>query len=142
MSVKKRLGQIGVRVGEDLAQSVYGLSQKYVKVRSGRLKRSGKVRKTRDGYEVAYSAPYAATVNYGRRGGEERVKAHDVKRHRARIHGRTVMVKRHHVRAFNRRVEGRDGDHFLDRAFDQVMQHEVKAQLLRASQEEARKAGS
>lgn len=49
----------------EIAEDILAESQRLVPVDSGRLKRSGKVVETDDGFEVVYDAPYAAYVEHG-----------------------------------------------------------------------------
>lgn len=138
--IRKRLQLIGQQIVEDLAERTYALSQKYVPVASGALKRSGKVRKYKNGSSaVVYTARYARVIEYGRDGGTESVSGYAVKRHRRMMQGKSILVKRHHVAAFRRKTGRRDGVHFLQRAYEQTIARDVKAQLHAAVQSQSRK---
>lgn len=140
--IKTRLKEIGHRLSESLARRVFELSQKYVPVRSGNLKNSGRVRKSGNAWEVVYGgrrAPYAGIVNRGRDGGTETVSAHTRKGYRRRFRGRSIIVRKHQVRSFKRKTKAREGSHFLDRAYEQTMAHEAKAELHQAARDAARK---
>jgi hypothetical protein len=57
---------VGALAGiRDCGRSIFGLSQRYVPVRTGRLKRSGRYVETADGCSVYYGAPYAAKIELG-----------------------------------------------------------------------------
>ena len=59
--VAKEQGKVGA---VEIAEKIYDLSQDSCPVDTGNLKESGYVRKTEDGAEVGYSAPYAVYVNH------------------------------------------------------------------------------
>jgi hypothetical protein len=64
-SFADRLEQELVRGIQDLGAAVFRDSQRDVPVRTGRLKRSGYIRRLSNGVEIGYTAPYAFSVEHG-----------------------------------------------------------------------------
>src|SRR6476619_6947358 len=68
----------GIReCGED----IFNMSQYLVPVASGKLKKSGKIKKIPMGIEITYSSDHAAPVEFGTRTRRESVKRHWVRPH-------------------------------------------------------------
>ncbi len=138
MSVEYRLGKIGVTVAQDLASKVFERSQRYVPTRTGRLKRSGKVRQVGSrGWEVVYLEGYAAAVEFGKQPGTERVRRHVVRSHSAHWGRRVVRIKRHWVRTHQRTVTGYPGRYFLLRAYNESLNQDLKQITKKATERQS-----
>jgi len=64
-NIEERMIEACLEGIRDVAQQAFAGSQRNVPVRTGRLKRSGRVQFTRDGAVIVYSTPYAADVELG-----------------------------------------------------------------------------
>jgi len=80
----------------DCAADILAVSQNLVPVKTGKLKRSGKMRKIPKGAEIIYKREYAAAVEFGRRANNaEAVRRHWVRPHYRKFnHCRSIMKTR------------------------------------------------
>lgn len=65
MTLEDRLVRASVLGIQDLGDAIMRRSQQLVPVRSGKLKRSGRVTRLRDGVSIRYTSPYATMVESG-----------------------------------------------------------------------------
>lgn len=79
----------------DCGDAIFSTSQTLVPVDKGHLKKSGRVRRLRNGVQIAYRTPYAAAVEFGWNRHGEYVKRHWVRAHYRKYHHfrRIVNVK-------------------------------------------------
>lgn len=107
---------------------VFFLSQVYVPVDRGTLKKSGTVRPVQGGFEIAYRTPYAAPVEFGYPEHWQHVRRHRVRQHRRRLgrYKRYSDVRQHQRGPFLRLMSERKGRFFLTQAFE-----ETRPQMMR-----------
>ena len=102
---------------------VFDISQVWVPVLTGDLKRSGRVDKTDEGGNITYNVHYAAKQEFGLEpGATEGVTRHRVKAHGRRAKGKKVLVTTHFRGPFTRTYRrGLEGKLYLTRAFRRIL---------------------
>jgi hypothetical protein len=126
--LEDRLSSTAVKGIQDLGEAIFYLSQRYVPVDKGFLKKSGVFRRLPNGFEIVYRTPYAAAVHFGVPEHDERVRQHWVRTYSMRprpagprrVKARTVLVHGHYRGPFIRHMHERLPRPWLQDAVDEL----------------------
>jgi hypothetical protein len=122
---KRGLVKALVQAWRETAKDVFDLTQEYVPVKSGDLKRTGKIKDIRDGSVITYGDK--KKVYYAKKqeegippGGTEEVPRHIVKAHQRKTRsGSVIKVKKRIVEPYTKTYpNGYPGKFFVERSYE------------------------